>query len=193
MKKTLLIALFLFFTQVGFAQYFTLTSEGFKSADKTDYVVLNFPNVKQAELYSNVLNVLNTMYKNPKEVLSLVEGQSITIKGYEEDAIDSKEKQNPIMIGKRKAKYDVSYTLSILFKDGKIRFNSPSFECRKWVIGSGSNYWAYMSLVKEKKAYYSIYDKKGELVAEEAAASLNKHFNTLIKEILDKSNNINNW
>lgn len=185
------------FSQSFFAQYFTLTPQGFVSDKKTDFVVIDVPNVKQKDLYRNVLNALSTMYKDPKNVLSLVEGESITIKGYEEKVIPHKYKPNPLQIGKSLMKYDVSYTINILFKDNKIRFNSPTFECRRWYQGdykSGwDEGWAYLKLTKDKNARTSIFEKNGEITSEESYNALNSHFNSLIKEILEKSKKVNDW
>ncbi|WP_179474109.1 DUF4468 domain-containing protein [Chryseobacterium sp. H1D6B] len=197
MKKLLNIIILMIFSQSFSAQYFRLTPQGFVSDNKSDYVVIDVPNTKQKDLYRNVLNALSTMYKDPKNVLSTVEGESITVKGYEEKKIPHKYKLNPLLIGKATMKYDVSYTLNILFKDNKIRFNSPSFECRRWYEGNYKSGWdegwTYLTLMKDKNYRASIYDKNGEITSEESYTALNNHFNALIKEILEKSKKINNW
>lgn len=188
--KKILIIIVLFLNQLSFGQYFSLTQNGFISKENKDYVVIDFPGEKQIDIYKKVLNAVNTIYSDPKEVLSVVDGQSITIKGYEEKKLDVKEKLNYLQIGKSTIKYDISYSLSILFKDDKIRINSPSFECRKWYDNVG---WIYLRLMKDNDTKRGIYNKSGKLVAEGADKGLNDYFNSLINQIVDKSKNINEW
>lgn len=185
------------FTPLCFAQYFTLTPKGFLTENQAEYVVLDFPNVNQAELYKRVQRALVSMYKDPKEALSFIEGESITVNGYQPDAISNKRRANALAVAKATYKYDLSYSLSILFKDEKIRFNRPTFECRRWYEGGYKSNWAtgwsYLSLVKEKNNTAAIFSNKGELIAPDVVEQLNHYLNSLIKEILDKSQNTNDW
>ena len=193
MKNLLMAFGFMLASQLTFGQYFTITPNGFVSDKKEQFVVIEMPKEKQAVLYQNFLAGLSTIYKNPKEVLSLVEGQSITITAYEEKVITNKVRLVLTQIGKTTLKYDVSYTLSIQFKDGKIRINSPIFECRRWYYDSYSQGWKTLPLVETKGVKGSVFDKKGEIVSQESYDGLNKHFNTLIEEIIQKSKTANNW
>lgn len=198
MKKTLNLAILLLAAQLSFAQYFKLTNKGFVSTDNTDFTVVNVPNIKQKDLYKNVLNAINSMYSNPQKGLNVVDGESISITAYEEKALPVKHKAGGF--GKTSYKYDLSYTLSFLFKDGKIRINRPTFECRRWyeatyrpTSGWSSSGWTTLNLLKGKNDRVAIYDTNGELLLEEAATGLNNHFNALLKQIIEKSKNINNW
>lgn len=197
MKKLVITIGFILVAKLTFAQYFTLTPKGLVSGDKNSFVVVDFPNAKQAVLYKNVLNALNTMYKNPKEVLSLVDGESITITAYEKGIITDKVKVSPLQVGKKTYKYDLSYTLSILFKDGKIRFNSPSFECKRhYESGYKSGYasgWTDLPLIKGKDYKSGVFSENGKVFSDEAFEGLSKHFNGLIKEIIDKTKNGKDW
>lgn len=197
MKNLLMTFGFIFATQLTFAQYFTITPNGFISENKEQFVIIEIPDEKQEVLYKNVLNALSTMYNNPKEVLSLVEGQSITVTGYEKKVITDKVKLSPLQIGQSTLQYDLSYTLSIQFKDGKIRYNSPTFECRRWYENGykqgWTSGWTKLPLVKTKGVKWAVFDKNGEIISQEAYDGLNKHFNTLIGEIIQKSKTANNW
>lgn len=198
MKKMLGMVILLLVTQLSFAQYFKLTANGFVSNDNNDFAVVDVPNVKQADLYKNVLNAINSIYSNPQKGLSVLEGESITLTAYEEKAIPVRHSSGGF--GKTNYKYDLSYTLSFLFKDGKIRVNSPTFELKRWYEGTfraGSGYgnsgWTTLNLVKGKKDRVAIYDQNGKLILEDATNGLNTHLNTIVKQIIDKSNTINNW
>lgn len=197
-KKTLSIAVLVLVTQLSFAQYFKLTPKGFVSNDNSDFTIVNVPNAKQKDLYKNVLNAINSMYSNPQKGLNVVDGESISLTAYEENALTVKHSAGGF--GKRIYKYDLSYTLSFLFKDGKIRINTPVFECKRWYEGTykptsgwSSSGWFTLKLVKGKNDMVAIYDKEGKLLLEDASNGLNNHFNSVLKQIIEKSQKINNW
>ncbi|MFH6956934.1 hypothetical protein ACHRV1_05970 [Flavobacterium aquidurense] len=197
-KKAFSIVIILLVTQLSFGQYFKLTPQGFVSNDNNEFTVVNVPNAKQKDLYKNVLNAINTMYSNPQKGLNVVEGESISLTAYEEKALPVRHSAGGF--GKGNYKYDLSYTLSFLFKDGKIRINSPVFECKRWYEGTykptsgwGSSGWTTLKLVKGDRDRVAIYDKNGKLLLEDAASGLNDHFNSVLKQIMEKSQKINNW
>ena len=195
--KNIGIAILLLVTQLSFAQYFKLTPAGFLSNEKNDFTVLDVPNVKQKDLYRNMLNAINSIFKNPQKGLSVVEGESISITAYEEKVLPIKLSNG---LGKTIRKYDLSYKLTFLFKDGKIRINNPDFEARRYV---GSTYrgasgwtgdeWVTLNLVKVGKSKLYLFEDDGKIRFEDAYNGLNNHFNSLIKEIINKSQSINNW
>jgi len=192
------MAVLVLLTQLSFAQYFKLTDKGFVSNENHDFAVVEVPNVKQMDVYKNVLNAINSLYSNPQKGLSVLEGESITLTAYEEKALPVRHGGGGL--GKSNYQYDLSYTLSFLFKDGKIRMNSPTFELRRWyerTSKNGSNWgrsgWRMLNLVEDKKNSTAIYDQNGKLILEDAANRLNTHLNGLLKQIIDKSNTINNW
>lgn len=191
MKVLLTIIGFVFFTQLSFAQYFTLTPDGFVSDDNKAFTVIDVPNKSQKQLYNEVLKGLSSIYNAPKEVLSLNEGQSITISAKDDKAISHKSKLTLIDIQKRNYKYDLSYSLTFQFKDGKIRVNRPSFECKRWRVleyrTRTKSEWVYLHLVKKKNTDFAVFDKNGKLIAEETLTDLTTHFNSLITRILDTS------
>lgn len=192
------MAVLVLVTQLSFAQYFKLTDKGFVSNENHDFAVVEVPNVKQMDVYKNVLNAINSLYSNPQKGLSVLEGESITLTAYEEKSLPVRHGGGGL--GKSNYQYDLSYTLSFLFKDGKIRMNSPTFELRRWyerTSKNGSNWgrsgWRMLNLVEDKKNSTAIYDQNGKLILEDAANGLNTHLNALLKQIIDKSNTINNW
>jgi hypothetical protein len=197
MKNLSFTIAFIFFTQLTFTQYFTLPPNGFVSAEKKAYLIVDVPAAKQAELYKNTLSALSTMYNSPKEVLSLVDGESISLHAYEKQVITDKVKSSNPLKGKITYKYDLSYTLSIQFKDGKIRFNSPTFECKRWYENGYSqgwtSGWTSLPLVKTNDVKWAVFNENGAILSEEAFEGLNKFFNSLFKEIIEKSKTANKW
>lgn len=166
----------LLFASSAFSQYFTLAPTGFVSKENLDYAVVEVPGAKQQELYDNVLKSINSLFSNPKDGLTLIPGQAITLAGYKNRGLKTS--------GFSKAYYDVDYTLSFLFKDGKIRINSPTFSAQ---IMNYNGTWNKMNV---KKFYFK---GNGEPRGEKNHEYVNTYFNDLIKSILDKSANIENW
>lgn len=117
MKRLLLSLALIITTAATFAQSIPkmeLKPNGFVSAaDSTkNYVVLEVPKMKQAKLYKKTLTYLNGLYKNPSQVISAVDGESITVNGYD-DGISTIKGLN---------RYPLSYNVVLQFKDGKIRY-----------------------------------------------------------------------
>jgi hypothetical protein len=177
MKKIRFCFIFLLIAQLSFGQYFTLTPDGFVSETKADYVVVEVPGAKKEDLYKNVLNAINSLYSNPQEGLSLLAGESITLSAYKSKAI----KANTGLITND---YDVDYVLSFLFKDGKIRVNSPTFSA---AMRSNSGNWVKLDV---SRAYFK---KNGDTKSEKHLKGVNELFNGFIKNIVDKSAKIDNW
>lgn len=67
MKKIFSMAVLVLVTQLSFAQYFKLTDKGFVSNENHDFAVVEVPNVKQMDVYKNVLNAINSLYSNPQK------------------------------------------------------------------------------------------------------------------------------
>ncbi|WP_326983207.1 DUF4468 domain-containing protein [Chryseobacterium sp. MYb264] len=178
MKNYILTGIFLLlFTNSAFSQYFTLAPTGFVSKENLDYTVVEVPGAKQQELYDNVLKSINSLYSNPKNGLTLVPGQAITLAAYKNRGLKTSGGISGIY-------YDVDYTLSFLFKDGKIRINGPTFSAETM------NYNGTVNKMNVKKFYFK---SNGEPRGEKNHQIVNSYFNDLIKSILEKSANINNW
>ncbi len=113
MKKLITIT-FLLVCSIAYGQHVQLKETGFVGiADSTkNYAVIEVPKLKQAELYKKVLTYLNSIYKNPSAVLSTVDGESITVNGF----------NSSISTSKGLYKYPFNYNIVLQFKDGKIKY-----------------------------------------------------------------------
>lgn len=163
------------------AQSFTLTPNGFVSSDDEtkNYVVVDIQGTQQ-ELYKKVRAYLVSIYRSPKDVLSESEPDVITINGIESDAVQKK------ALGMAAASYDMNYTISIRFKDGRIRFDAPTFTLADYK--SGSKTIRLLLQGKSNGGFGSevinvIYNKKGELKAKYAKEALEKFFNNYITDL----------
>lgn len=93
---------------------FSLMSDGTMQALDKSYIVVEFPDKTKSDLYSDVLFAVSSLYASPKDVLSTSENESITINGYAKDCLHYG--MNVMSI---------HYSITMLFKDGKVRVNSP--------------------------------------------------------------------
>lgn len=164
------------------AQFFTLTPEGWKNAtDNTlDYVVVPMEGT-QAELFQKAKTAVTATYKSAKDVMSFNEPDIITINGYT-DCISLKRMGMKFEFGMR-------YTMQILFKDGKIRFNVPdAYEAE---LKGGKT--GYLSLRSGSTGFMGnteyVFDKSGKLKKKDQKQQAEDYFNGLVQTIVDKMNN----
>ena len=174
MKKILLF-LFLFpiITRAQDLQ-FVLTPAGLKSASDTtkDYLVLEIPGKTKADLYTRMLLYLNKVYVSPKDVISKVENESITITGYASGVVQ----RNYYHV------FDINYTVNCEFRDGKIRLNAPTFRLtntqgpnlQKFLLVSNGGYGLE----------FGIWNTSLKLRHEKAKEDLENFFNTFTSRLI---------
>lgn len=177
MKLYIFLLLFLYSIYVN-SQIFTLTNKGFFDSDniENDYVVIDSLSKSQSQLYSDILVNINSMYSSPKDVISYVTDKSITI-----NAISLKS-----ITFNSFYKYDLNYTITFLFKDGKIRINSPTINYISGTFGSIDNV-KILNLTGGGSSWGSesaIFNNKGELKGKKQKKELEIFFDTLISKIL---------
>lgn len=176
--RNLLFVLFIFFSVFVQAQTpeFVLTKDGFVNKDEPSktYIVYDVDNTSQGILYGRVLKFLTIHYKSAKDVLSKVENEVITINAAERSIVPCKT-----------LKYDLKYTLSVSFKDNKIKIDAPDFACNTFAHGkpyrltmSGSN-GGFGSEVT-----VGLFKKDGKQGQEQTIKYLEDFFNLLSLQII---------
>jgi hypothetical protein len=182
MRTIYLFASFALFSMIINAQEFELTANGFQSGE-SDYLVLEYPEKSQEELYNKTLAYLHTLYKDPKEALSTLDNESITITGHASNQV----RRNNFHI------FDLDYTWVIRFKDGKVRFDAPDVTMRHWYEGD----WQLLLVNLEKGGFMDTYRmgiyKKGKLKIEKAKADLEHYFNAILKDYSNSFLTDNDW
>ncbi len=101
---------------------FKLTTSGaFASEDGQDFIVVTFEGKTAHQIFQMLCVNVSKLYKNPKEVMSVVDDASISVRGY-----DSKVTYIKDLI----QTYDVGgyYKLDFEIKDGKVKVNAPVIE-----------------------------------------------------------------
>lgn len=95
------------------APFIELKSSGFSGTDSTkNYIVIEVPNYSKDQLFKLTHAYLNSIYQNPAEVISVVEGESIVVNGF----------TNSIKGDLEWYEYPMHYQIIYQFKDEKIRF-----------------------------------------------------------------------
>lgn len=171
MKKMLF---FLLLSAFAFGQKFDLTSSGFVNADdkSKNFVVLEFPGKTQAELYKNVMILLNKKYKSAKNVISSVEPETITI-----DAIAA----NPV---RRTGMHSFNnrYNITLSFRDDKVKIDAPTFQLTTDAFGKRQEMFLVGGFSMDGSSF-GIFNKKGEVKIEKAVEDLNQFANDFVNSI----------
>ena len=178
MKKVLVI-LAVLLPLMSWGQSFTLTPEGWMSTEEptNNYIVFPMEGTK-AELFQKAKTAVTATFKSAKDVMSYNEPDIITINGYT-DCIFEK------ILG-MKYVFGMRYTMQILFKDGKVRFNAPDAYEAEY---TGQNR-AFFYLrpggggIMEGARY--VFNKKGELKKKDQKKQAEDYFNNLVYTIIEK-------
>lgn len=191
MKKITLTFLTLLTLCLSANAQFTLERTGLINTENPEqnYIVIEFEGKPQQELYQAVNVYLHSLYVNPQNVLSTIENQAITVNGISPGAIDISLKRKPVL-------YDIKYTISIAFKDDRIRINCPYIiEMSKWVLNSKYDFYV-------EGPGYPLYNgaynqRSGKIQNETAKKSIEDFFNLYIRNIERAINgeiqNNNDW
>ena len=130
MKRRLYISvLLIIFSVTSLKAQFVLTPRNFISEEDSskNYIVVPFKGMSKHDLYIAAKGYFESIFNNPKEVLTFTEDENIVV-DYEGDDFS-------ISYGFSWARYAVLYKHKIDFKDGRIRI-SPFF---KYAIQHGGN------------------------------------------------------
>ena len=171
--KAILVFLLALVSFSAAAQSFTLTPAGFTSETEQSkaYVVLQVEGQSQQELYQRTLAYLHTLYRSPKDVLSPLENESITVRGFAERAIP----RNSFHV------FDMDYSLTLQFRDGQVRINAPSF-----ALTAFSDKPQELRLVSSNAldgSVLGIYSPKHQLKSPKAKEALEAFFQDYIAQL----------
>lgn len=182
MKRIACTLFALLVAMAGYSQekYFELTPDGFVSnnPEKPGYILVEYPEVSQADLYNAVLMAIGDVYVSPEDVVSKVENKQITVNGFEKEVIQRTKFHL----------FNINYTIVFEFRDGLVRVNAPSVnkisayndkEQIMYVCGPGNDGFGNQ---------FNIFNKKGELKNERAKQSVEEFLNYMVAQILAKTN-----
>lgn len=174
MKKTLFILLALLPIMVN-AQ-FKLTIDGFVSSDdeSKNFIIMTIPDKSLDELYLETLKFIHTVYKVPDAVINEVKGEMITVSGFAENAVGTGK-----VLGAYLATWNMNYTISLQFKEGRVRVDAPNFECTGYSDGKETRLLLYgkTSLSVPTR---SLFKKDGKPNMKDSIKMIEDYFNGFI-------------
>jgi hypothetical protein len=191
MKKTLFL-LVVFFAVVFKSQaQFVLTPIGFVDSkdESKSYIVIEFTGKTQGELFKAAQIYLSSLYANPKEILSVIDNEVISVKGMNSNAIKAK-------TGFVVNHFDVEYIIKFMFKDGKIRVDSPvPFNMQQVVTGTLRHMTVNPEGYSTLEGNIYVFNKKGDVKNEVGKKGLEYFFNKYLADFVDaiKANKNANW
>ena len=155
MKKiTSLLAVLCIALTAHAQQYFTITPQGIVStADPAKkYVVIEFPGLTQEQLYDYVDQYIRTAYPlsesiepSPKERISFTTNTTVEA-----------------LAGLFKRPYNLNYTLTVQFKEGRIRVNAPVInDIVSDALGETTR--LYLTVPDKDKDGYFLFSKDGKV------------------------------
>lgn len=171
--KKLIVILFLMISSNSWAQL-SLTSNGFvnDSIKEQKFILVDVPNKTQQQLYNAALTFVTTLYVSPKDVLSTIDNEVITINGVGKECIKAKNAMGiPI-------NFNINYTIALRFKDGKMRIDIPSINKMYY---QGVNLYISGSNIGSMSGDIVIFKKNGDVRKEDAKKSLEEYFNNYIE------------
>lgn len=180
MNKILTLMALIIIPMIANAQ-FVLTPDGFRTEGDKNYYVAEIEG-SQAELFGKAKTAITDIFISAKDAATFTEPDIISIHG-STDKITIKD-------GPRKINLRMTYSINILFKDGKIRFNAPEvLSLYSFNKGREVNLYLGCGGGPGMNDFGHIFKKDGKIRNELAKESLDNYFNGLIKSIIDKMQN----
>ncbi len=171
MKKIILTLFLVVICGTASAQYFSLTSSGMvsKADSAKTYVVLEFPEKPQAELFDAAKSYIITAYNSAKDVMSTSETEKISVLAVFVD--------RGVLI---------NYKYVLTFKDGKIKVDYIVGDMRPEDLSAT---WK-VSLIRPDVMSCGVFDKKGKPLSRQipTKAGIEAHANNLTRELVDAIN-----
>ena len=161
---------FILLTQTSLAQV-SVSANGIQF-DEGNFKVIEVEG-SQDELYTRALSCFHSIYQSPKEVLSVVEGNSITVSAKEPNIISRN----------RMHQFDLSYSIHFQFKEGKIRVNLPSVKMTTYTRGTGHQQLMITANNQLTGGILGIYNEAGKLKSEMAKSDLESFFNAYLADL----------
>lgn len=182
MKKNLLLLVLMLFTYAANAQ-FKASENGFVTQEGKDFYVAQVDGKSAMDLYKGVRAYILSNYRNPDVVSNEIEGEMINLHFIDDSAF-------PISYGLGvKISAEIDMNIVMRFKDGKVRFDSPSLNRMHTPASMANKEMDYLFSGGSGKfvGKTSLFDKKGKPKNKKVIASLEEYTNHIIKEITDSA------
>lgn len=184
MKRIFVMLVVAAMAATTFAQQFVLTPLGFRDAADTskNYVVIEKPGISADLLQKNTLSILDKIYNKPEDAI-ISEPGKITIKAKHPNQIHYGR-----ILGTPAAIFILNYSVTIQFRDGRVRVDDPSTTFLGHVDNTMQKRWVmfYSQEVMQKEVdQYPcfLFSKNGKNTSKYASDQLEKIFNDLIAQV----------
>ena len=173
MKKIFQLFVLFCLPMVAHAQYFQLTPDGFVSASDPSkkYIVLDFPDNTQKEAFDKVARHLQATAGDAYDLVQVPD----------ERIVASGTAQIEALAGIFKQPYDMKYTLTIRFRDDRIRIDGPKID---EMYIKKDNIRLYPTEPQKGVNAYFIFTKDGKVKNNAGKENLEKFFNDFINEVV---------
>ncbi len=168
MKKLILLFGVLCFAINDLQAQFVLTPNGLKCEGDNDYIVIEFEDKTKEQLFDNTHLFASSSFVSPHDVISVSGKEQITLNG-----VATNIRWRNIIL----KHCSVNFTITILFKDGKIRINNPIINR---IYTSGSE----LKLVKSNvMTTDGIFKKNGKIYSEPTKEDIENFFNKFVDDL----------
>ncbi len=125
MKKFILFFFCLFSLSINAQDlvYFKLTPNGYFASDNDkEYIIVPFEDQNAHQIFQQLSVNVNSLYKNPSKVMSVIDDASISIRAFDDKITFIKD-----LVGK---KFWLSgyYNLNFEIKDGRVKVSAPKID-----------------------------------------------------------------
>lgn len=187
MKKIILSFLWILLCNTAIGQvssYFQLTPDGFRTNEGSTYFVIQQDGCSAADLYNRVLLSVGRQFKSPKDVISTVVNQQISINAIYPDIVKVKG-----FSGMADARFIVIFE----FKESRMRIIAPEILSFNNEYGAEILYICQKTKALTQTKDQSIFDYKTRNVRmTEYKATIENAFNALIHNLIYTTTNTNN-
>ena len=158
---------------------FSFTGHAFKSHQNDEgYVVYEISSMSASELKASVYTILSSMYKSPKDAITSLSENMIQLEGFSPSLYTF-----DLPTSQKTAENHLIFNIIIQFKDGKVRYNTPTLK---------SLYIKVINGVTEKtvdlsSGFNDLFEDEKE------RTSIENYFNNMITSINSKLQKSNDW
>ena len=193
MKKVFLFML-ISLSMVCNAQTFELTKDGFvnKQDPQKTFVVVEYPNKPQQQIFESALNAIGKVFVSPNAVTNKVEYSQISIHA----TYPGITWRSPAGM---KLLFDMDYNLIFEFKDGRMRVNGPIINqiVQKATLGDVYMYLSKAERGSTLRADKAIFNNDGSVNEKKHKERIETSMNQLITALVNEMNKFfssdNDW
>ena len=150
------------------------------------YVIYDMPEMTESELKSAVYTVLTSIFKSPKDAITNVSDNIIQVEGYSPSLFEERTSNDS------RLSHHLIFSLVIQFKNGKIRYNTPSLKYLHFVLENPN----LEETIEDKSDISNVNMRdyfEGDENIYEKLKKIENYFNNMLYSINSKLKQSNDW